>query len=63
MAKKPSAASTPGGPIKPDGKYEIKLKRAVKHGETWLRPGAARIRVTGAVLIELGDAVELYREV
>ncbi|MFN3624616.1 MAG: hypothetical protein ACK4TP_11200 [Hyphomicrobium sp.] len=63
MAKKKPTAATAGAAIKPDATYEVKLSRPVKHGPTVLRPTDARIRLLGSVVLELGDAVELYREV
>lgn len=49
--------------IKPESVYNVKLKRPVKHGGTWLRPGSARIRVSGSTLDDIKDAVAEYTEV
>jgi hypothetical protein len=63
MAKKqPAKAATPAA-IDPEVTYEVKIKRKVAHGRTILRPTDARIRMLGATIIELGDAVDVYREV
>lgn len=59
MSKKFSAASPA---INPEARFEIKLTRAVKHGSSWLRPYNRNV-VSGATLLELGDAVESYVEV
>jgi len=58
MSKKTNAAPA----INPDARFEIKLSRAVKHGGSWLRP-YNRTVVSGATLLELGDAVESFVEV
>lgn len=49
--------------IKPDGIYTVKLKKPVKHGGTWMRPGATRVRVSGRTLEDIKDAVAEYAEV
>lgn len=49
--------------IKPDATYSVTLKKAVKHGGTWLRPGASRVRVSGRTLEDIKDAVADYAEV
>lgn len=46
--------------VDPAGVYEVKMARSVKHGPTWLRPNAVRIRIPGSTLIELGDAVRTF---
>lgn len=63
MAKKPKAAETALGEIDPAAEYEVKLHRAVKHGPTWLKPGAERLRLIGATVIEIGDAVASAKKV
>lgn len=61
MSKK--AAAAPAAPaINPDGRYEVKLTRAVKVGGSWLRPYNRNV-VSGATLEILGDAVESFVEV
>jgi hypothetical protein len=62
MAKKTEAAAD-AAPVDPAGIYEVRMARSVKHGNTWLRPNAHRIRVSGAALIALGDAVAEARRV
>jgi hypothetical protein len=61
MAKKPAKSVAPGvvdlDEIDAGAQYTVTLTRSVKHGATWLRPGSARLRLSGATLIEIADAV------
>jgi hypothetical protein len=63
MAKKPAAHSDASGEpaeIDVDAQYAVMLKRAVKHGATWLRPSDRRVRVSGATLNAIIDDVTFY---
>lgn len=63
MAKKPAkpaSAELDLDGIDPDAQYTVQMAKAVKHGPTWLRPGSERLRVSGATLIEIADAVADY---
>ena len=61
MAAKKQASPEVLGAIDPSKVYRVTLARAVKHGPTWLRPGA-RVRLSGAALAELQDAVASFEE-
>lgn len=43
--------------------YIVRLKRAVKVGRTWLRPGDAETRLKGSTIKEIADAVGEILEV
>lgn len=63
MAKKPTKAAAPAGEIDPAAQYQVKLAKSIKIGPTWVRPGSARVRMSGETLAEHLDAVAEYQVV
>ena len=53
----PKSTAAAADDIDPTATYEIELSRSVKLGPTWMRPTCKRLRVLGATLPQLGDAV------
>ncbi len=63
MAKKKSeTVAASGAAIDPAKKYNVKLKEAVKHGPTWLRPNA-KVVLSGAALQGMLDKASSFYEV
>lgn len=46
--------------IDPAAEYKVVLRKAIKVGPTWVRPGSDRIRLKGDKLLAHLDAVKDY---